>query len=345
MAEIGNTDVPEAQDAVRVSVVMPTYNAERYLAQAIDSVLAQTYRDFEFIIVNDGSSDGTLEIAEAYARKDPRIRIVSQENQGGAASRNNGMAIAHGEWIAMMDADDVMLPNRLERQLAFLEENPDVAVASAFVYHIDDRNRIIGQNESEMIDRETLKRKLKNDAAFGFSHPAAILNKKAVQEVGGYRPQFEPCEDSDLWNRVAENGHTVLVQQEFLLKYRIHVNSVCALKVREQVETRRWMEESLRRRRRGEPEPTWEEYQEIRRQMSWLARFREYRANWGKVLYKTAVNGFVEGRYHVMIPTLLAAFVMTPRTVRIKVWSKFLKPRMQWLVSKTDRPDQQMLQS
>ena len=343
MAEIENAEGPESGETPKVSVVMPTYNAERYLAQAIDSVLAQTYRDFEFLIVNDGSSDGTLDIAEAYAQKDPRIRIISQENQGGAAARNNGMEVARGEWIAMMDADDLMLPNRLERQLAFLRENPDVAVASAFVYHIDAQNRVIGQNESDLTNREMLQRKLTLNAPFGFSHPAVILNKKTVQAVGGYRPQFEPAEDIDLWNRVAENGHTVLVQPEFLLKYRIHVNSVCALKMREQVETSRWMEESLRRRRRGEPEPTWEQYQDIRRQMGWRARFRENRSNWGKVLYKTAVNSFVEGRYHVMIPNLVAAYVMTPRAVRVKVWSKFLKPRMQWLVSKANRPDQQMI--
>ena len=110
-----------------VSVILSVYNGEKYLAEAIDSILAQTFSDFELIIVDDGSSDSTASIARAYAQRDSRIRFMQlARNMGLADARNHGIAAARGEFATMMDADDISLPQRLEKQVGFLRANPAI---------------------------------------------------------------------------------------------------------------------------------------------------------------------------------------------------------------------------
>src|SRR5262245_27884197 len=113
-----------------ISVLMTVYNSEKYLAQAINSVLSQSHQEFEFIIVNDGSTDRSLEILQQFAARDGRIHLISRGNTGVAAALNDGLANTQGEFIARMDSDDLSLPTRLERQLAFMREHPDCVAAS-----------------------------------------------------------------------------------------------------------------------------------------------------------------------------------------------------------------------
>src|SRR5580704_476017 len=120
-----------------LSVLMSVYNSAEYLEQAIRSVLEQTYKKFEFLIIDDGSTDNSLEIAQRYAKHHKRIRIISHENWGACEALNAAAAQARGEWLFRMDPDHIMLPTRLERQLAFLRQNPDLAVASSLAYPID----------------------------------------------------------------------------------------------------------------------------------------------------------------------------------------------------------------
>ena len=129
----GAPNMPQQKAAAssmpQVSVVMAVYNGEAYLAEAIDSILAQTLRDFELIIVDDGSTDGSASIAYAYQRRDSRIRILQLERNGGlSAARNHGIRAANAEYIALMDCDDISLPQRLEKQAAFLHAKPDISV-------------------------------------------------------------------------------------------------------------------------------------------------------------------------------------------------------------------------
>ncbi len=124
-----------------VSVVMSVYNGERFLREAIESILSQTFRDFEFIIVNDGSTDGTAGILNSYALSDSRVRVFEQENMGQCASDNRGCSLARGKYIARMDSDDVSMRDRLERQIAFLENHEKVGLLGGAVEIIDDRGR------------------------------------------------------------------------------------------------------------------------------------------------------------------------------------------------------------
>src|SRR4051812_44688990 len=132
-----------------VSILMPAYNAERYVAEAVASVLAQTHRDFELLAIDDGSTDGTLGILQSFAATDPRVRILSHENTGMGRALNAALERCRHEWVARMDADDVMVPDRLERQLAFVAERPGLVVCSTLVRYIDEGGSVIGQNRSE----------------------------------------------------------------------------------------------------------------------------------------------------------------------------------------------------
>src|SRR5687768_4168218 len=116
-----------------LTVLMPAFNASRFIGEAIDSVLRQTHRDFRLVVADDGSSDGTLALARSYAAKDPRVAVTTHANVGIANTLNRALAGIDSDWVVCMHADDVMLPDRIERQLAFVAANPEVAVAGSLV--------------------------------------------------------------------------------------------------------------------------------------------------------------------------------------------------------------------
>jgi glycosyltransferase involved in cell wall biosynthesis len=298
--------------AVPVSIVLPAYNAQRFLAQALDSVLAQTHTQFELILVDDGSTDGTLAIAREYERRDPRVRAVTQPNGRIARALNRGIELAQHEWIARMDADDVMEPNRLERQLAFVDANPDLAVASSLVLYIDDNDRVIGRGRSPFTDRRTVARYIKRNRVVAFNHPAALIRKSVLLEVGGYRPEFVPAEDCDLWNRIIERGHPVLVQPEYLLRYRIYGQSTVGQNVVATDQRLEWVRQCMILRRQGKPELSFDEFRQRLESAPWWSRLNRWRSARGAALYGRAVFCISAGNYLRGGASLAAAAPLRP---------------------------------
>lgn len=298
--------------APAVSVVMPAYNAERFIREAIESVLTQSFGDFEVIVMDDGSSDGTRDIAQEYAVQDERVLLVSRENRGQCASLNEAIERAHAKWIAVMHADDVMESNRLERQLAFIAENPDLAVVSSFVHHIDSNGREIGKYRSQYTSRETVQRARLQNELIGFHHPAAMLRKDAVQAVGGYRSAFWVCEDIDLWNRLVEQDFGILVQPEFLLRYRIHAGSASIAHAWSVQLVLRWVRECMLARRSGRREPSWESFRAQQANLPVHVRLNQRRKDLAKVLYKDAVFKYSERRYVSFAVSLVRSMVLQP---------------------------------
>lgn len=305
-----------------ISVVMPAYNAALFISQAIESVLAQTWRDFELIVVNDGSDDGTLEIAEHYAARDARVRVYSQQNEGTAPTLNRGIELASEEWVFLMHADDLMRPNRLERQMAFIGEHPELAVASCLVRHIDSRNRVIGKDNSKLFTHAAVERLVAANELIGFNHPAAALRKSAVQAVGGYRQAFWPAEDIDLWNRLAEKGYKILVQPEYLLDYRMHGSSASISRARLTRVKVRWLKDCMLRRRAGKPELDWESFLLVLRSAPLLTRLNRERKDLAKIFYKDAVSHYAQREYPAQFFKLLAAVLLQPRLIIGQVISK-----------------------
>lgn len=197
-----------------VSVVMSVYNGERFLREAIDSILNQTFTDFEFIIVNDGSTDGTGEILESY--RDERIILVTQDNVGLTKALNNGIALARGKYIARQDADDISKPERLEKQVAFMEAHPVVGLLGTRFEAIDEKGQVTRLAYLQENNKVLQARLLEINQ---FSHGSVMIRKEALDKVGLFRDFFKYAQDYDLWLRIAEQ-YEVANLPEFLFCYR-----------------------------------------------------------------------------------------------------------------------------
>jgi glycosyltransferase involved in cell wall biosynthesis len=216
----------------RISVVMPVFNASLFLRQAVDSVLSQTFGDFELIAIDDGSRDDSLQILGSY--RDSRIRIVSNEtNRGLIYTLNRGLSLARAKIVARMDADDVCRPERFARQTAFLDAHPEVALVGTWVQLIDDEGRRSWKGEPYPADDSIIHSFLLRECCF--YHPTVMFRRDAVLGVGGYADFPRHAEDYDLWLRLSDR-HVLANLPEQLLDYRIHRNQVSVTKIKEQNE-------------------------------------------------------------------------------------------------------------
>jgi len=221
----GNFEVIRPEDFIDtplISVVMPVYNSETYLQESANSILNQTYTNFEFIVINDGSTDGSLDILTEYAEKDNRIAIINQQNSGLSNSLNRGIELSRSDLIARMDADDISNPTRLEEQFNFMNNNPEVAVAgTAF--------ELFGENtKSKIVTMPATNKTIRKNLPFRFClcHPTVMFRRKTIVDAGGYQGTG-PCQDLELWLRLSRNKTLQFANLEKpLLKYRIHQDQI-----------------------------------------------------------------------------------------------------------------------
>ncbi len=203
----------------KISVIMPAYNAEKYIAEAIESILNQTFDDFEFIIIDDGSTDGTVCVVKGYS--DKRILFYQNEhNMGVATTLNRGLGLATGEYIARMDSDDISLPERFEKQVCYMDEHPECAVLGAGI------EMFVAQRGQRTFSQAA--EELKVDLLFGccFAHPVVMLRARCFGKTGfRYDNDFNKMEDYDLWDRVSQE-HDIAALPDILLQYRIHPSQV-----------------------------------------------------------------------------------------------------------------------
>ncbi len=182
-----------------ISVILPVYNGEEHLPEAIKSVLSQTFKDFEFIIVDDASTDNTSQILKEFAMKDKRIKIVTHKvNQKQTVAANTACKYAKGKYIARMDADDIALPNRFMKQVAFLEENTQIGLLGSWVDIIDNNGIFLKIWHTHSTDQY-----LGWNLLFGasFAHSSVMMRRDCIEKVGFY--QLHQAEDYDLWSRLS----------------------------------------------------------------------------------------------------------------------------------------------
>lgn len=211
--------------ALPVSVVMPAYNAARWLRPAIDSILSQTMKSFELVVVDDGSSDETPKILHEYALNDPRVRILRQENSGIVTALNLGIDAASGKWIARMDTDDIAYPERLAAQYACAERVPGLVLVAGWCTLIDSEGKRIGCRKYPAAHHGIMRNL--EDRRPVFPHPSAFFSKAAFTSVCGYREKFRHAEDVDLWLRLGEKGSLGAVTEPviFLRKHSDNVSN------------------------------------------------------------------------------------------------------------------------
>ncbi|NET62762.1 MAG: glycosyltransferase [Symploca sp. SIO2E6] len=204
-----------------ISVIIPVYNGEQTIRQTIESVLNQTFRDFELIVINDGSQDSTLKIVESI--QDYRLQLCSYPNAGLAASRNRGISLASGEYVSCIDADDLWTPDKLEAQLKVLQENPQAALAYSWTDWIDEAGKFLRPGVHLTITGDVYGQLLLNDFVANGSNP--LIRKQALREVGGFDESLPFSEDWDMWLRIAAHYHFVAVPAPQIL-YRQSTNSM-----------------------------------------------------------------------------------------------------------------------
>lgn len=213
----------------KVSVVMSVYNGDQYLREAVESILHQTLNDFEFIVINDGSTDSTGAILASYL--DERMVIINQDKTGLTKALNRGVSLARGTYIARMDADDVSLPERLDQQVAFLDKHTDVALLGCNFYEIDDSGNVVSKKELTP-ENEEIKWRLLFHNCYG--HSATVFRKECFSVVGGYDDSIVYSQDYDLWLRMSQQ-YNVGNLDEFLHKWRRNKNKgISMVKSREQ---------------------------------------------------------------------------------------------------------------
>jgi hypothetical protein len=199
-----------------VSVVLPVYNCEQFLGDAIESLISQTFSDFELIVINDGSTDRSADIIETF--HDDRIHVLHQANQGLAATLNRGISLARGKYVARQDQDDLSHPDRISLQVAYMEDHPDCVLLGSWA-QIMEMDRLVERFHRHPVDEFKLRYQLLFNNPF--VHSSVLLRRSALLQVGGYTtdPNRQPPEDYELWSRLSRIGSVANIG-EVLLTYR-----------------------------------------------------------------------------------------------------------------------------
>ena len=234
-----------------ISVIMPVRNGAEWLGEAVASVRAQEFGDFEFLIVDDGSDDGTAGMLAEFADADRRIRVLHQPPQGLVAALNNAIAAARAPYLARLDADDRAKPDRLHRQLAFMEAHKEIGLIGSAAEKIDAAGRIIGRLAPPTDGARIARALLRNNP---FIHSSVMMRAAAVRGLGGYRAAFRAAEDYDLWLRMAEAGGVANLADD-LIQYRQHGSNLSRRDAIRQAFSVRLAQRSAAGRRTGAGDP------------------------------------------------------------------------------------------
>lgn len=316
-----------------VSVVMSAYNSVRFIREAIESILNQTYQDFELIIVDDGSTDETLPIAASYAERDSRVRVIRANHGGQSRARNTGIQHAQGDWVAIMDHDDVWLPQRLEKQLQAAAANPRVVAWGAYAYHLGPTGKISSVSNAGPVSEEEFYELRRREGAFTLSHASVLLRKEIVLRAGGYDPRLHTAEDMDLFDRMAEYG-PVLAIPEPLLLYRLHTSSNTMKNFFRQRLLMRYVQARALARSRGERIPGLEDFIERERRARVLVRAKRRLRDTSGYYYRSFGIKMLNREYLSGLFFLAAALLLNPRYVLHRIWMQRLcSSSRQWLRS------------
>jgi hypothetical protein len=305
-----------------IAVVMPVRNGEAFLDEAIASIRAQTFGDIEFIIVDDGSTDGTSRILARHAGQDPRLFLIAQPASGVVAALNRGIEAAAAPLIARMDADDVARPARLERQIAVLQAAPSLALVGSDCEIIDPAGRIRRRDymptSGEQIHRMLIDRNC-------IAHPSVLMRRDAVIGVGGYRAAFLHCEDYDLWLRLDERYELANIGEP-LLAYREHGGQVTWAAAEQRILSELAARTCARHRRSGRPDPA-QDVAQIRREV--LERFGVGEAEIDSYVATRALDAAREAARAGNRRAALSAFSLAQRQGRLP-WSTVVRFWLAW---------------
>lgn len=307
-----------------ISVILPVHNGERYLSEAVESVLNQTFRDFELIIVENASTDRSFEIAHAFAMQDDRVRVFHSNEAGAARAMNQGVAHARGGWFARMDADDVWLPEKLERQWQFIQNNPDLDVVSTWGWHIGEMGKRIGMFQVGPTTRSEFQRLRDGNEVIYLLSPSTMFSRRAAIATGGHDPDYPVSQDVEYWTRLADR-FSVLTLAEPLVLYRVHASACSTHQMTRQLFQAERVKHNAGLRRSGMHELTSKEYAELRSQRPLLTRMGEKITWQSQTFYRRGGANLaadkIQGVGWLALSGLLDPFLLMRRLRRQRVFT------------------------
>lgn len=300
---------------IPISVLMPVHNAEKYLAVAIESILNQTYKNYEFLIIENGSTDKTREIIKHYSMLDTRIKPFFLDEKGFANAINFGVKEAKYDWIARMDADDISLSERIEFQLKIIKEKAYLGILGSYGYYMSENGkRILGEIRVGPVNASQFERMIKENKLIFLLNVSAIFCKQSFLELGGYR-EIPVLEDLDFNCRLADTGKLILATPKPLVKVRKIYTSETSSKFFLLQNTMRWIKYSMINRRKGKKEISLSEFLSILKNDSFLNKLIRYREDIGRYFFKRAGLAL---SYYKLVELLLygwLSFIVTPEYV------------------------------
>ncbi len=296
-----------------ISVILPVYNQEQYVAETIESVLSQTFADFELLLHDDGSTDGSAAIIRDYAARDPRIRASFASNAGRCGATNALVAQARGEWCAFLDADDVMLPARLATQLAYHQAHPEVDATSCHCHYINEHGRHMGtQRYYGLRTAEEGRQSLAKNEVVLVAFTGLMLRRRVFEQSGGLQNRFWPCDDMEFVNRLLEQGFSLVILEQVLMCYRVHTSAVTMSNPMQVFEALDYTSHCIKMRRTGQAEGSFDEFMALRRRGSWWVKADRQRYRHAIVLHRKAGFALHTKNYSRFVWTLTASMLLSP---------------------------------
>lgn len=308
-----------------ISVIMPAHNSERFIAQAIDSILEQTYPNLELIVIDDGSSDNTPEIVSSYADHDPRVTLIQQARGGVSRAGNAGLHAARFDWVARMDSDDIALPHRLETQIKAAIQHPDVIVWGSHAYQINIANKVIGLMEHGPTSDAEYESLRANGDPFFILNPTTLFRRDIALQVGGYNPTFVAAGDEELWSRMAAYGPMRVIPEK-LLYYRIHSASMTSSHMAYQRLVHAFVKARNLAWLAGD-DLTFADFQAQQRNLPPLRRLMLRKHAQGAFYYRRAGLLLSAGKRWSAVGALMLALLFDPRFTISRTWMRLLRQR------------------
>jgi glycosyltransferase involved in cell wall biosynthesis len=300
--KVNLVDIPTTP---RVTILVPVYNGASYLAETLNSLLVQTYRDFELLIIDDGSTDTSASIVNSFS--DPRIRMIQKKNGGLCSALNQGIEEARGEYIARSDQDDLSLPYRLDREMVVADSHPEALGMFSYNTKIGEKHKWSNTDKLSMSNQVKLYDPIADGCLLGST---MLARTSALRELGGFRQAYYPVDDWDLEFRLSERGKVLVICQP-LVTYRFHREASTYRIFAEMQQKKYWTEDSHSRRVQGLPELTFEEFV-AQMPQSLRSRIQRHRIGSSKLLTRMAGQHLLDGKYLKAAISLTAASFLNP---------------------------------